>query len=109
MLRCDIGATVCVCHAYGDAVEAQSPQQAVNEGREILTTIARERIHATATPESPFHDTISTVVRGNRTFFDVVDVKVPSGSAGIAVDVSDVEAVRAELERTLKSHEPRAA
>ncbi len=93
-----------VNHAYGDAVEAQSPQQAINEGREILTTIARERIRATATPESPFHDTISTVVRGNRTFFDVVDVKVPSGSAGIAVDVSDVEAVRAELERTLKSH-----
>jgi len=93
-----------VNHAYGDAVEAQSPQQAVNEGREILTTVARERIRATAMPESPFHDTISTVVRGNRTFFDVVDVKVPSGSAGIAVDVSDVEAVRAELERTLKSH-----
>ncbi|MGO7428318.1 PAS domain-containing protein, partial [Rhizobium ruizarguesonis] len=51
-----------------------------------------------------FHDKISTVVHGNRTFFDVVDVRVPGGSAGIAIDVSDIEAVRAELERTLKSH-----
>jgi len=93
-----------VNQAYGDAVEATTPQQAINESREILTTIARERIRATATPESPFHDKISTVVHGNRTFFDVVDVKVPSGSAGIAIDVSDAEAVRAELERTLKSH-----
>ncbi|MGO7374042.1 hypothetical protein ACCT04_35490, partial [Rhizobium ruizarguesonis] len=33
-----------------------------------------------------------------------VDVMVPGGSAGIAIDVSDIEAVRAELERTLKSH-----
>jgi len=93
-----------VNQAYGDAVEATTPQQAINESREILTTVARERIRAIATPESPFHDKISTVVHGNRTFFDVVDVKVPNGSAGIAIDVSDAEAVRAELERTLKSH-----
>ncbi|CDM55721.1 MULTISPECIES: PAS domain-containing sensor histidine kinase [Rhizobium] len=91
-------------HAYGEAVEATTPEQAIDEGREFLTTVARERIRATATTESPFHDKISTVVRGNRTFFDVVDVKVPGGSAGIAVDVSGIEAVRAELERTLKSH-----
>jgi PAS domain-containing protein len=71
---------------------------------EILTTIARERIRSVATPESPFHDKISTVIHGNRTFLDVVDVKVPSGSAGIAIDVSGIETVRAELERTLKSH-----
>ncbi|MBB3544048.1 MULTISPECIES: PAS domain-containing sensor histidine kinase [unclassified Rhizobium] len=93
-----------VNQAYGEAVEATTPEQAVNEGREFLTTVARERIRATATTESPFHDKISTVVSGNRTFFDVVDVKVPNGSAGIAVDVSGIEAVRAELERTLKSH-----
>ena len=93
-----------VNQAYGEAVEAQSPQQAINEGREMLTTVARERIRATTTPESPFHDKISTVVHGNRTFFDVVDVRVPGGSAGIAIDISDIEAVRAELERTLKSH-----
>ncbi|EJC81908.1 LOW QUALITY PROTEIN: histidine kinase [Rhizobium leguminosarum bv. trifolii WSM2297] len=93
-----------VNQAYGEAVEARSPQQAINEGREMLTTVARERIRATTTPESPFHDTISTVVHGNRTFFDVVDVRLASGSAGIAIDVSDIEAVRAELERTLKSH-----
>ena len=93
-----------VNHAYGEAVEAVSPEEAIREGREFLTTIARERIRASATPDSPFHDKISTVVRGNRTFFDVVDVRARSGSAGMAIDVSETEEVRAELERTLKSH-----
>ena len=93
-----------VNQAYGEAVEAVSTDEAVREGREFLTTVTRERISAAATPESPFHDKISTVVHGNRTFFDVVDVRAPNGSAGIAIDVSEAEAVRAELARTLKSH-----
>ncbi|NTF43983.1 PAS domain-containing sensor histidine kinase [Rhizobium rhizogenes] len=90
--------------AYSEAVEAVSTDEAIREEREFLTTVARERIRASTTPESPFHDKISTVVRGNRTFFDVVNVKSPNGSAGIAIDVSEAESVRAELARTLKSH-----
>ncbi|MBB6485690.1 signal transduction histidine kinase [Rhizobium lusitanum] len=93
-----------VNQAYGEAVEAISAEEAIREEREFLTTVARERIRASATPESPFHDKISTVVHGNRTFFDVIDVKSPNGSAGMAIDVSEAEAVRAELARTLKSH-----
>ena len=93
-----------VNEAYCDAVEASSPETAVSDGREFLPTIAREQIRATVTPERPFHDKLSTVVRGNRTFFDVVDVRCPSGSAGMALDVSEIEAVREELKRTLRSH-----
>ena len=52
----------------------------------------------------PIRRQVSTVVQGNRTFFDVVDARSPAGSAGMAIDVSDVEAVREELNRTLKSH-----
>jgi signal transduction histidine kinase len=93
-----------VNHAYGDAVEAASPTQAVDQGRELLGTISRETIKAKATTTSPFHDRVSTVVRGNRTVLDVVDVVSPDGSAGMAIDVSEAEAVREELKRTLKSH-----
>jgi len=93
-----------VNYAYGEAVEAGTPEKAIREGREFLSTVAREKIRASVTPESPFHDKISTVVRGNRTFFDVVDVKSPVGSAGMAIDVSATEAVREELKRTLRSH-----
>lgn len=98
------GTLTWVNEAYGEAVEAVSPLQAVRESREFLSTVARERIRATVTPESPFHDKISTVVRGNRTFFDVIDIKCPTGSAGMAINISEVEAVREELSRTLKAH-----
>lgn len=98
------GRLVWVNQAYSDAVESTSPQQAVQEGREILGTLTREKIKASATPESPFHDTVSTAVRGARTFFDVVDVRGPGGSCGMAIDVSSSETLREELARTLKSH-----
>lgn len=98
------GRLVWVNQAYSDAVEATSPQQAVEEGREILGTLTREKIKASATPESPFHDTVSAAVRGARAFFDVVDVRGPVGSCGMAIDVSSAETLREELARTLKSH-----
>lgn len=90
--------------AYADAVEAGDANAVVKDGRELLATVAREKIKALSTYDSAYRDKISTVVRGNRTFFDVVDAKTANGSAGIAINVSDAEAVREELKRTLKSH-----
>lgn len=98
------GHLVWVNEAYAEAVEAAAPDVAVREKRELLATVAREKIRVAATFENPFHEKVSTVVRGNRTFFDVVDVKTINGSFGIAVNVSETEAVREELKRTLKSH-----
>ena len=98
------GALVWVNQAYGEAVEAKTVEAAVREGRELLPTIAREKIRAASTYDTPFREKVSTVVAGNRTFFDVVDARAPGGSAGIAIDVSAAEAVREELNRTLKSH-----
>ncbi|WP_043624331.1 PAS domain-containing sensor histidine kinase [Ensifer sp. ZNC0028] len=98
------GALVWVNEAYADAVEAPDVATAVAEKRELLATVAREKIRSVSTFDTPFHDKVSTVVRGNRTFFDVVDARSAAGSAGIAVDISGIEAVREELNRTLKSH-----
>ncbi|MGF9566357.1 PAS domain-containing sensor histidine kinase [Neorhizobium sp. JUb45] len=93
-----------VNHAYSEAVETASPTAAVQESHEFLGTIAREKIRATATAATPFHDRLSTVVRGNRTIFDISNVVGPGGSAGMAIDVSEAETIRDELKRTLKSH-----
>ncbi|WP_425475351.1 ATP-binding protein [Shinella oryzae] len=102
--RAPDGSLAWVNEAYAEAVEAKDAAAAVREARELLPTVAREKIRATSTYDTPFRDKVSTVVRGNRSFFDVVDARTPNGSAGIAIDVSDVEAVREELTRTLKSH-----
>jgi len=90
--------------AYGEAVKAPTPAVVIQEGRELLETVSREKIKAVATPDNPFRDKVATVVNGNRTYYEVVDVKTPSGSAGIALDVSRQEAIRDELNRTIKSH-----
>lgn len=98
------GRLIWVNEAYAEAVEAAAPGTAISENRELLATVAREKIRAATTFENPFQEKVSTVVRGNRTFFDVVDVKTVNGSFGIAVNVSETEAVREELKRTLQSH-----
>ncbi len=98
------GQLIWVNHAYAQGVDARSPEQTITEQRELLNTVTRQKIRASATPESPYHDRISTVVSGNRTFFDVVDIKTSGGSAGIAIDTTEAETVREELKRTLKSH-----
>ena len=103
-VRGNDGALTWTNEAYGDAVEAKSPAEAVKEGKELLATIAREKIRAVSTYDAPYRDKVSTVVRGNRTFFDVVDARNVHGSAGMAANISDIEAVREELNRTLKSH-----
>ncbi|NRF11416.1 sensor histidine kinase [Agrobacterium pusense] len=98
------GELIWVNHAYAQAVDARNAEQAIQEKRELLNTVTRQKIRAAATPESPYHDRISTVVAGNRSFFDVVDIKTAGGSAGIAIDATEAETISEELKRVLKSH-----
>lgn len=90
--------------AYGEAVEARDAAEAIRESRELLPVLAREKIRATSTFDTPFRERVSTVVRGTRSFYDVVDARCPVGSAGIALDVTEMEGAQQELQRTLKSH-----
>lgn len=98
------GNLVWVNHSYATSVDATTPDHAIREQRELLPTITRQKIRATTTLESPYHDRISSVVAGNRAFLDVLDVKSIYGSAGIAIDATESETVREELKRTFKSH-----
>ncbi|MBR0557626.1 PAS-domain containing protein [Ciceribacter sp. L1K23] len=98
------GRLIWVNHAYSEAVEAQSPQQVIASQQELLGTIDRATVRAQTGIDSPFHGTISAVVRGRRAFLDIVDTKTPDGGCGLAIDISQNEALREELQRTLKSH-----
>jgi signal transduction histidine kinase len=71
---------------------------------ELFGTQTREAIEKQRNAQGVFSDTLSAVAGGDRHVFQVTDVSVPSGSAGIAVDVSEQEIVREEYERTLQSH-----
>jgi signal transduction histidine kinase len=103
-LRAPEGDLIWVNRAYADAVEAADSADAVARSLELIGTHAREKINGQATLDRPFVDKVSTVVRGNRTIYDVVDARGTTGSAGIALDISEIEEVREELKRTLRSH-----
>lgn len=93
-----------VNEAYAEAVEGESREDAIDRKLELLGTATRERIRMSVTPERPFLEKVSTVIRGHRRFLEVADVKTAAGQAGLALDVSDIEDVREELKRTLRSH-----
>src|SRR5690606_1260675 len=55
--------TLCwVNEAYGEAVKAPTASTAIEEGRELLETVSREKIKAVATLDNPFRDKVATVV-----------------------------------------------
>jgi signal transduction histidine kinase len=103
-LRAADGRLKWVNRAYAEAVDAPSQAAAINEGREFLGTQAREGIAQQHLASAVFEQTLPTVIGGDRRVFAVTDFSNRDGSAGIAADLSDVEGIREEYERTVRSH-----
>ncbi|RIY00743.1 PAS domain-containing protein [Aureimonas flava] len=90
--------------AYAGAVDAPGVTGAVSAQTEFLNEQDRARIAARRRNAGHFADRLSAVVEADRRNFQVVDAAGPFGSAGLAVDVSDAEAIRRELDETVRSH-----
>ena len=103
-IRDDQGRLEWVNDAYIKAVEAADGIQAVQEGRELFGTQARERMERERMGPSGFRSQLPTVIAGDRHIFDVTEVPGEAGSAGFASNISEIEQVREELQRTLRSH-----
>ncbi|MBX3579324.1 MAG: PAS-domain containing protein [Rhizobiaceae bacterium] len=103
-LRTQDGRLRWVNRAYAAGVDSDSPESAIRDAREFLSTPSRETIARQHGALPVFQQTLSTVVNGDRRVFAVTDFAGPDGSAGLACDVSEVDAVREEHERTLRSH-----
>ncbi len=106
-LRSETGRLRTVNAAYAAAVEAGTPEAAVAEGRELLATQARENIARQHVTEATLRRNLPAVVDGDRKLYAVTSVCANGVVAGLAVDKSDLEALRAEYERTIKSHAKR--
>ncbi|WP_375410448.1 ATP-binding protein [uncultured Methylobacterium sp.] len=102
------GALAWVNIAYVAAVEAQSREGAVVEGIELLDRQAREAIArqdgARPAPGSRAALRLSAVVAGGRRILDVTESVIEGGRVGIAVDVSELESVRADLQRQMDAN-----
>jgi signal transduction histidine kinase len=90
--------------AYAAAVEATDANDAVERGLELLDREERDEAANMRTGGQIYRGRAPAVVAGARRIFDVMEVPARSGSAGAAIDASEVEAARAELGRVTDAH-----
>ena len=90
--------------AYARAVEAPDASSAVAAGRELLDSATRADLERGRTEGASVMRRAAVIVAGARRIFDVIDVPVAGGSAGIGLDATEVETLRAEIARTVLAH-----
>ncbi|HEV7874153.1 MAG TPA: PAS-domain containing protein, partial [Enterovirga sp.] len=91
--------------AYLRAVEAKDLDHARSSSVELLDRPARENLERRRREGAPAQARVAAIVAGGRSVLDVSENPSPGGGyAGIAVDVSELEAVRADLQRQMQAH-----
>jgi signal transduction histidine kinase len=88
--------------AYAAAVEADDGGAAVERNLELLDSASRRIVAEGHRTDPVFLKRLPAIVAGTRRVFDVADVASASGSAGIAADVTVIEAAEARLRREIE-------
>lgn len=90
--------------AYLSAVEAKDVEDARLRKLELLDKDVRERAATKRRAGERFSARAAAIVAGARRVLDVTETPSPGGSAGVAVDVSEVEELRVDLHRQMEAH-----
>ncbi len=90
--------------AYLRAVEAGSVEDAAQRSLELLSEQTRAEAKRRRDADGLFTTRVKAVMAGKRAILDVVEYPTGGGSAGLAIDVSELEAVRADLQRQMDAH-----
>ncbi|MEL7272202.1 MAG: ATP-binding protein [Pseudomonadota bacterium] len=96
--------------AYVQAVDSEDLTAVLNANTQLLDEPQRRLVsnaHAAQQEtqgRSVFNQRLPATISGDRRMVDVSEVAHEGGSAGLAVDMSEVEEVQAHLRRTLESH-----
>ncbi|MCC6890906.1 MAG: PAS-domain containing protein [Hyphomicrobiales bacterium] len=102
--RDEAGKLISANPAYARAVDAKDGSEAVRRGIELFDHADRAdlfRAHETA---QAYTGRLPAIVAGGRVAFDVLSVPTRRGSAGIAIDATEVDVMRAELKRLVDAH-----
>ncbi len=98
------GALVFSNGAYAKAVEAKDPADALARNVELLNRAARDEASRARAAGQSYRGRVPIIVAGSRRAFDVLVVPTRKGSAGIGIDATEAEAMRAELMRLSEAH-----
>ena len=90
--------------AYSRAVEARDPQDAITRSLELLDRAARDELAREHQSDQVCAVRLPVITAGERRVFDIVDLAGDSGGAGIGIDATEAESMRAELARMIKAH-----
>lgn len=90
--------------AYVNAVEAADATDTIERGLELLDRTEREEAASLRASGEVYRGRAPAVVAGARRIFDVLEVPARSGSAGAAIDASEVESMRAAVGRVVDAH-----
>ncbi|WP_374115025.1 ATP-binding protein [Ancylobacter mangrovi] len=90
--------------AYAHAVEARDGADAVARDLALLDKTGRDQAAQARAEGKPFAARLPVVVAGSRRVLDVQEVSTTEGTAGIALDATEAEAVRVELAHVIGAH-----
>jgi signal transduction histidine kinase len=98
------GRLIFVNAAYAQAVDAEDAAEAIKHGLELLDRPARESFARARSAGGPTSARVPAIVAGERRILNVIDAPSGTGSAGMAIDATEVEAMRADLARMIEAH-----
>jgi signal transduction histidine kinase len=90
--------------AYAQAVEAQSPDDAVARQIELLDRSSRERAAKARQDKGVWRERVGVVVAGARHMLEVTETATGGVSTAVAFDRHEIDEVRADLEQQMDSH-----
>jgi signal transduction histidine kinase len=90
--------------AYAIAVEAKDAADAVARNLDLLDRGGRENLERAHAQREPFAARLPVIVAGTRRILDIFDLTTHSGSAGIGIDATEIETMRAEMARMVEAH-----
>ncbi len=90
--------------AYVRAVEGQERADVLARGVELLEQPAREALAQSRAQGQVFRGRAAAMVAGWRRSLDVVEVPGEDRAVGMAVDVSELEAARIDLQQATRTH-----
>ncbi|HEY7242473.1 MAG TPA: PAS-domain containing protein [Xanthobacteraceae bacterium] len=97
-----------VNQAYVHAVEPKAGEQTggqnAEQGVELFDRAARTELLRAHESAQPYSGRLAAIVAGKRRSLDVICVPVNRGSAGMAIDATEAEIMRAELRRMVDAH-----
>ena len=103
-LKDQFGKLVWVNQSYADALEIGDPQEVVSTNVDLLDSEQRENMQANLKTGQLYEALLPATVAGDRKKLQLFNMGTENGSAGMAIDKSDVEDIRRMLKETNENH-----